>query len=564
MKKRWLGVVALMAVGAAQASWQVMLDNKGNPTNLSDSVWTFTVDKQTVGGVAGLRIKGCTAGQGSAVVDLTDTEADCGWKVVYILSGVFNSAGIKEYLTKFVGPEVRALRGGDMNSSPVFNGCANLEEVVFSDDLCQIGRSCFSSCSKLTKFSPRRMEKMTSLYRGCLSGLSNLEGGFDFPNVTMLEGDGGEDFSGDAKLEWVKLPKLGVINKGGVFYNCSALTSVDLSGVTQITSEKVFQESGLRNLELPELTMVTASAFTHMRVLERLYIPKIELLKSANADLPMFRYTTALKHLEPTTMPYLHCIDNIKLFCRDGTATPVEGDFYFPALTNLSQAAFAGTKISSFVAPQLKAVTAAFGNCVKLTNVVLSTEITVLNHGAGQNTSYGAFEGCTALTNCVLGDLSNLSVLGKRAFYNCNQMTNEIVLASPAIRDIFDETFYNCQKVPSFTIASPVTNVGSKAFMNLGGGVSVTFTKDVEAAPTLWGATTPIASVANPFPVIRVEKNLASWKALSGFTAIENVASKYKTEGYGYTGKKDQVGLFNEKAWVVDASAPAGSVLMLM
>jgi hypothetical protein len=157
-------VVAFLAT-TSSAAW--ILDGSG--TILSNETWTLTVAAVTVGGEAGLKVTGWTAGTND--LDLTGTPGK-----VYEVSGRFASSGI----TSLQAPDTITY-GAD-----VFVNCTALTNAALSAGVKTIGKSAFQGCTALTAVGPTEFPELISIGHNAFDGCTSLEQDFALPALTAL------------------------------------------------------------------------------------------------------------------------------------------------------------------------------------------------------------------------------------------------------------------------------------------------------------------------------------------------------------------------------------------
>lgn len=531
---------------------------------LSNDVWCIGVKATVMDKVTGLQLSTCTAGSG--ICNLTDVEADTGYKVIGTYGSTFSAnADVKAGITAFVAPELFKLSGNYENAS-TFENCTSLKYVRLSGDVTTIGICAFKNCSALKEFSPSKMEKLIYMGKQAFKGCSSLEGDFEF-SVWNYTSSVPELFSGCRKITSISMPLTTRIHQG-MFYDCQSLTNLYLPEVnTLLTGYEeaymTFYNIAVKHLSLPKLTTVPNYAFRGFSKLETLYVPSLTTVKGQD----QFVDCSSLTHLLPERNENLVTFSatsgrNTSLFYR---CNMLKGDFDFPNLTELGASAFYKTSITSLKAPKLEVCGGgAFAMCNSLTNVVFGESLKSLKHMNLNYTDYGAFHGCTKLVSIKPFLASGIVELSNRSFYNCSSLATPFVLNDATVSALAQELFYNCSSIPSFTFNTPISSVGKSSLAKIGAGVTVAFGRKSLQAPSSWNATSPISGVSAPFPRIRVCSDFPSWEALSGYVPIGSVAEKYKTAEYGYDGSASMKGLFNSSAWVLDATPPAGTKIMIM
>jgi putative transposon-encoded protein len=167
------------------------------------------------------------------------------------------------------------------------------------------------------------------------------------------------------------------------------------------------------------------------------------------------------------------CPVDIVVGHTDGIATSGNVD------TALSEAGLTRTGSRPFTVTFAPGVTsigsAAFFNCVFLTEVVIGNSVTSIGNNAFQSctsltevvipdsvTSIGnsAFQSCTSLTEVVIPD--SVTSIGNNAFLNCTSLTEVVIPDS--VTSIGNSAFAFCDSLTSVVIGNSVTSIGDGAF----------------------------------------------------------------------------------------------------
>jgi hypothetical protein len=77
---------------------------------------------------------------------------------------------------------------------------------------------------------------------------------------------------------------------------------------------------------------------------------------------------------------------------------------------------------------------------------------------------YGAFSGCTSLTNITIPN--SVTSIGRILFSGCTSLTN--ITIPNSVTSIGNEAFENCTSLTNITIPNSVTSIGDEAFENCG------------------------------------------------------------------------------------------------
>ena len=116
--------------------------------------------------------------------------------------------------------------------------------------------------------------------------------------------------------------------------------------------------------------------------------------------------------------------------------------------TSITHVVFDGTRVPDSI---------LYG-CTNIQKVTIGKNVTSIG--------YRAFHGCSALTEVVFKENSQLKGIGPYAFYNCTSLTSIEIPSS--VTSIGDRAFYNCTSLTSVTFGenSQLTSIGYEAFYN--------------------------------------------------------------------------------------------------
>ena len=365
----------------ALAEWQV--NSATSPTILSNAEtgWTLTVKMET----GGLILQSTTAGEGR--LDLTDVEADTGWKVTSVQRATLA-------ITSLVAPDATHIYGS------AFQGQTNLTSVVVSDAIDTIGRMAFSGCSKLRTFSPTTLSALTSLGESAFSSCTNLVGDFSFPVLSALpkyafngtrissvslpsaESVGSYAFHGCTLLANLECSISLTTVSGYAFVNCPLSPRLELPGAMTI-GDMAFYGTGVEEVLLPSVISIGANAFDSSPNLER--VVASESLESVGKL--AFYNCSQLQSFNPWCLPRLETLGS-QAFCG---CTELAGDFSFPRLAAIPYMGFQGTKVSSVRAPAATTIgDRAFVSASLLTNLVMRGSSTAVPRYTFSGISAGA------------------------------------------------------------------------------------------------------------------------------------------------------------------------------
>ena len=325
-----------------------------------------------------------------------------------------------------------------------------------------------------------------------------------------------------------------------------------------------------------------------------------------------FNGTTSLTNLMPRTFPYVTTLfDRVHNTLQhfQFTSSAVEGEFYFPNVTNVGSQVFQKSKITGISLPRVENImNGAFESCTSLTGDLYFAELKTLGSYPFKSctaiTSFTApkmetvadsvLQNCSALTNVSFGaacggnygnnafascgklvsltpwpNFSNITNTydnkGNIYFYynpikGCSSLAGSIELSgSSGLHTIKDDWMQGCNGITSITIRTPwVTNVvknvaaGNIASTH-GLAPGATIYWNTQKAPLAFGNPAFISTDVNNRSRIIVKNDLDGWKALSGFTDASTLSAKDSTERADWPGKKT-FGLLNSNVWLVEAS----------
>ena len=217
---------------------------------------------------------------------------DGGKPVTIIADGTFKDKNIKSVILN------KSLLGIGNNA---FNGCKQLVSVVVPSGgsaLSEIGASAFEGCSKLSTLSYFANSAVKSIgnyaFKGCsVLPLVNLPskvtdiGAYAFDACSKLEKVTGLEntkvsslygtFRDCSKLQTFSLPSTLISIQDGVFLNCKAIKSVDMSNCKNMSfiGLSAFQRcENLTTVKLPNsITSINGSAFKYCRYLTTINFP---------------------------------------------------------------------------------------------------------------------------------------------------------------------------------------------------------------------------------------------------------------------------------------------------
>lgn len=274
-------------------------------------------------------------------------------------------------------------------------------------------------------------------------------------------------FEGSTALRSVTIESSSLTVPNDAFKNCENLTSVRLIGVTRVGNNAFFNCRNLKTAEMPNVEIIGSNAFarTGLRSLDLSENEKVSIGQNA------FERCT---DLESVKFP-----DDV-VFAGVGNAfinSGVKSAEFGVLSPELSFTTLFGNEnvLESISATSLEVVPAAY--CVGMKNLKSFTVEELADKSIGDY----AFRDCSNLSSFDVGgavtalgrevfystairsiDLSNISRIDARAFYNCKAL--EEVKFSDTLETIGDSAFYGCTSLKKVVLPVGTKTVGDSAF----------------------------------------------------------------------------------------------------
>ena len=182
-----------------------------------------------------------------------------------------------------------------------------------------------------------------------------------------------------------------------------------------------------------------------------------------------------------------------------------------------------GKCVIEFDAPITKIPTRAFYNCKNLTgNLVLPNSVTTIGEQA--------FSGCSGFT----GDLTipnSVKTIGEQAFSGCSGFTGDLIIPN-SVTTIRKRAFYGCSGFTgSLTLPNSVTTIESSAFYNCKG-----FTGDLSLPKSLEVVGTGFLEKCNNIQTITFQ---SLPKGISGYLGVQTKTVSLSDDSYISSNKED-------------------------
>ena len=291
-------------------------------------------------------------------------------------------------------------------SGDAFTRCAALKTIDFGTELKSIGGSAFAGCVSLESVTfPSSLEKMgPSVFYGC-SALASAKG---LPVVTYVD-NSGREHAGTVPY--------------GIFYNCSALSEVDVArGFTSIGQSAFYNCASLKQIEVPDtVTVINAYGFYGCSALTGIELP--EGLRA----LGTYAFgSSGLKTIDLSV-------------CKGLTVIP---DY-----------CFRNSKLVTITIPDW--ITTIPYRCF-----YTASSLTTINFNNIKIIEDEAFAGCTALSGF---DFDGVEEIGYQAFLQCNGLT-EVVLPD-SVRVVGGYAFRSCANLATIEVGKNVEQFGYYSYL---------------------------------------------------------------------------------------------------
>ncbi|MDD3947031.1 MAG: leucine-rich repeat protein, partial [Clostridia bacterium] len=368
-----------------------------------------------------------------------------------------------------------------------FYGCGTLDEVVLNSEIMTIAEYSFYACTSLRNISIPN--KVLTIGAYAFSGTSYRP--MSLESVTISEESGisaiGEGaFYHCAALTEFYLPQNLTEISDYTFYQCFSLTTLEMADGSRLVEigDYAFFGSGVQSMTVPSnLRTIGESAFENSAIQE-FNIESGNYRLNTIGDSAFSGCEQLTSFFVPGSLNEDGLGDRVFYNC-----TAIETvTFGSGALANLGEYAFYNcSSLSQIVLPNALVAVGAyqFYGCRSLTTITLPASVqsignyafagkdgvamgleSVVFDGTSSIESIGdyAFHLCYFLESVQMPD--SLKIIGEKAFFNCNKLSNLQINATSLLETISDYAFSGCNSLTQIFIPRYVTDIGTGAFRN--------------------------------------------------------------------------------------------------
>ena len=337
----------------------------------------------------------------------------------------------------------------------IFNGCINLETVVFNEatKITFIGNSAFGNCHKLKTFP--NISAVTSIGSGAFTQCYSLE------------------------IERLTIPDVTTFLGAQAFMGCPGIRHISIgNGITEIRQRTFANKTGTGNEVAAEEYNLETIAFGN----------NIKAIQEG-----AFEYCTKIKEV---TLP--QSVETFGNYIFNGCKSLTFADLSETQIKKMPKYAFSGTPFNAIfqsqksqqgrefgysriresenkntliLPPTIEIIEDyAFSKCINLQEVSLDSSITEIGSKC--------FEGCDNITSFTI-EKSKIKEIKDYAFSGMSKLTTFKIPST--VERIGRWAFSDCRSLTSINIPNSVVSIGSDAFRYCSGLTSVTIPNSVKS-----------------------------------------------------------------------------------
>jgi len=236
------------------------------------------------------------------------------------------------------------------------------------------------------------------------------------------------------------------------------------NSVTAVENNLFYNSTTLTSFVGPDVTIVGNGAFYGCKSVTN-FVFSSALKSIGNTS---FSWVQNVVSFFPTDMTNLTTYGN-QAFESAFSNTDYVPTFKFPKVTSNLQVFRSG--MGCVIATNITVLPEnAFWQCTKLTNVVLSSDLTTI----GVN----AFNGASKIRNFDLGAYPKLTSIGQSAFESASSYEGPVDLRQQGLTSLPAYAFKNCSKLSKVSIGAQITSIGDTALGGLAPSANLYFFGD--------------------------------------------------------------------------------------
>jgi len=379
----------------------------------------------------------------------------------------------------------------------IFDGCTNLEEVIFTGDISILIQSYTNTNKIFTAYiyeeynTPTNISYLSNYFEyinfmierhGVIYGLTNIDmtakilsadrtateyflinkiNNYTVNNITNYA------FAGCVLVREITIPNTIIYIHKYAFLNCVLLKRIYIPESVIVLQEYIF--NGCETLTDVIFTRSSLPTMIDNNGIKTDKITNVYIKRDVIPQIILENYFENIIISNPTVEKenVIYEIDILKNFASIiGTVTneldsyelygEIEygGNNYIVKIIGIQ--AFAGCRITSIIIPDtiIELKQSAFGECALLENIIVPDSVVSIGGSL--------FYGCTNLINMILSD--NISYIYNNTFRECINL--RIIHLPKALKAIYEYAFNNCSSLVDLILPDSIELIGERAFSN--------------------------------------------------------------------------------------------------